>query len=184
VSKLAVGQLEGLASEGYRISVASGSAFAPVGSILQVVSTTKTDSFSTTSTSFTDATGLSVSVTPKFSSSKILVTINLQISQDNQGYGFAQLVRDSTAIGIGDAAGSRNRTTVGGRSNDAASYQSATFLDSPNTTSATTYKVQVRTQQGGAGATVYLNRGVGDTDSAGSGSYRSISTITVMEVAG
>jgi hypothetical protein len=150
--------------------------------VLQVVSATKSDTFSTTSTTFTDATGLSVSITPSATTSKVLVFINLQISQDNQGYGFAQIVRDSTAIGIGDTASNRSRITVGGKSNSNADYQSAMFLDSPSTTSATTYKVQVRTQQGGAGATVYLNRTVADTDTAGSGSYRSISTITVMEI--
>ena len=73
--------------------------------VLQVNSTTLSSTFTTTSTSFTDITGLSVSITPSATSSKILVYATINGSQD-QGINDAalQLVRGSTAISIGDAA--------------------------------------------------------------------------------
>jgi hypothetical protein len=181
VSKLAVGQLEGLASEGYRISVASGSAFAPAGAILQVVSTNKTDTFTSTSTSYTDVTGLSVTITPKFDTSKILVVVHIGcMSINGTGFNNFQIVRGSTAIAVGDTAGSRTRSSIGTSwGNNFAAAGSAMFFDSPATTSATTYKIQglaTSTQ------TFYVNRTATDTDSA---SWpRTSSTITVLEVAG
>ena len=75
------------------------------GSVVQVLSTTKTDDFSTTSTSYTDITGLSVAITPKFSSSKILVSYI--VNGSNYGSGMTlQLLRDSTIIGSGTGTGS------------------------------------------------------------------------------
>jgi hypothetical protein len=110
--------------------------------ILQVVSTTKTDTFTTTSTSFTDVTGLSVSITPSSASSKILVVCNVKGSVTGSTFKAGlRLLRDSTAIAIGDAAGSRSR---GFGQLSAPSYQmlssSITFLDSPSSTSSITYK--------------------------------------------
>jgi hypothetical protein len=55
------------------VEVFDGSTFGPIGKILQVVSTTKTDVFTTSSGSFTDITGLSVSITPSSTSSKVLI---------------------------------------------------------------------------------------------------------------
>jgi len=149
------------------------------GKVLQVVSTNKTDTFSTSSTSLTDLTGLSVTITPSSASSKILVFTSIQfsISQSN-GQQYFQLLRDSTAIAQGDAAGGRTRTT--GQGAPAIEYimnnYAVQFLDSPATTSATTYKIQTRV----TGSTGYINRTVTDTDN---GVYpRGISTITVMEI--
>jgi hypothetical protein len=152
------------------------------GKILQVVSTTKTDTFSTSSTSYTDVTGLSVSITPSSASSKIMVfaTVN---SGRLGGLPTFQLVRVSTAIGVGDAAGSRTRASMSNHPGaDSTGLQLTTvaveFLDSPSTTSATTYKIQARTES----STLYVNRSGTDTDSA---TYpRVVSSITVMEVAG
>jgi hypothetical protein len=182
VSKLAVGQLEGLASEGYRISVASGSAFAPVGSILQVVSTAKTDTFSTSSTSFTDVTGLSVSITPKFSSSKILVMASVSgCGTTGVTSAFFRLMRDSTAIFVSTDPGSRVASSAAIGSEPLYGSQSIKFLDSTSSTSAITYKIQGQCQ-GGASSTVYVNRGYADTNS--NVFTRTASSITVMEVAG
>jgi len=155
----------------------------PTGSVLQVVSTTKTDTFSTTSTSFTDITGLSVSITPTSASSKILVFYSFQITFVGAVTGsFSRLMRNSTAIGIGDADGSRSRATLAAYAGDSAGINgsgvhSTNFLDSPATTSATTYKVQMFTQSG----TSYINRTVGDADV--SATPRNAATITVMEIA-
>ena len=151
------------------------------GGILQVVQTVKTDTFSTTSDTFTDITGLSVSITPTASSSKILVIANYTGS-NQVGYSWGRLVRGSTAICIADAAGSRVQATTANfyqPNADRSFTGSVCFLDSPATTSATTYKIQIIVQTGGY--TTYINRTSGDTDSAAYGRFTS--TITVMEIA-
>ena len=155
----------------------------PAGSVLQVVQTTKTDTFSTTSTSYTDITGLSVSITPISASSKILVIYNLTAGARSSTYaGGIQLFRDSTAIYRGDAAGSRTRASSFWWS-DANSYTmwplNGTFLDSPATTSATTYKLQIFSAY--ADESVFINRNQSDSDSSVFG--RTASSITVMEIA-
>ena len=151
----------------------------PTGSVLQVVSVIKTDVFSTSSTSYVDVTGLSVSITPTSSSSKILVMVTMNgIASDNSS---SQLLRGSTPIAVGNAAGSRFQGTMAdfytnGSSNSQRSF-GKTFLDSPATTSSTTYKIQVRTPSG----TFYVNSGNGDADSLYN--TRTVSTITLMEIA-
>jgi hypothetical protein len=126
---------------------------------------------------------MSVSITPKFSSSKILIMVNIHGSSISTGSMFVRLMRDSTAICVGDASGSRTRATLGTDTNattDWAISGSTNFLDSPNTTSAVTYKLQWNS--GDSGGAVYLNRGSGDADNLYYGRYAS--TITVLEVAG
>ena len=156
------------------------------GNVLQVVSTTKTDTFSHTGTTWTDVTGLSVSITPTSASSKIYIVVNINIDADRR-YGAFRFMRDSTAIGIGDSSGSRARVTASAmRNQDASNDQyiahnsSASFIDLPSTTSATTYKIQIANTYDVAGVT-YINR-TGD-DGDGAYSARGISTITVMEIA-
>ena len=148
--------------------------------ILQVVSTTKTDTFTTTSATMTDITGLSVSITPSSTTSKILVFFEVY-GQGTTGatQGYLQLVRNSTAIAIGDAAGDRPRVSGVLFATDAflTVCSSLVFLDSPATTAATTYKVQ--TNRGGSG-TVYINRTENDADNTAR--QRTVSSITVMEV--
>jgi hypothetical protein len=151
----------------------------PVGSVLQVGSTTKTDVFSTTSTSFTDITGFSVTLTPTSSSSKFLVQVVANVANSGADAVMIQLVRGSTAICIGDAAGSRIRASASNMfTSSSMSSTAVNFLDSPATASAVTYKVQMRLNSG----TGYLNRSGADTDNAAH--PRTASTITVMEIAG
>ena len=93
-------------------------------------------------------------------------------------------MRDSTAIGIADASGSRVRSTMSAYfgNGDSVSHigaQAMKYLDSPSTTSATTYKVQFRTE---VAAVSYVNRNGYDADA--STVPRAISTITVMEIQG
>ena len=156
-----------------------------VGKILQVLQTTKTDrtSASVTSGVFEDISGLSVTITPTATSSKILVSFHLHVATTVGNYTvFSRIMRGSTAIGIGDQVGS-NRPRVSNITwSNNESYQATTmdnaFLDSPNTTSATTYKIQWTDSYG---QTIYLNRGITDSDNT---SYPcSLSHITVMEVA-
>lgn len=157
----------------------------PTGSVLQVVSTAKTDTFTSAANStWTDITGMSVSITPTSASSKILIIATLQGTLFRPGANAVlfRLLRDSTAIGIGDAASSRGRTTFGAAisSNDSICSTTINYLDSPATTSATTYKLQF--WQDTIANPLYINRTVNDNDSASL--QRCISTITVMEIKG
>ena len=157
----------------------------PTGSVLQVVSTTKTDTFSSATTgSWLDITGLSVSITPTSATSNVMIFGRIT----GQGQASAtrlqmRLARDSTAISVGDAGGSR--TQVSGNElyipdNDAFLGSTIFFLDSPATTSATTYKLQIR--NGNSGGTIYINRSPNDSDVIAT--PRATSSITVMEIAG
>ena len=149
------------------------------GNILQVVSVTKDTSFTTTSGSFVDITGLSVAITPSATSSKILVLMNVASSNTTStGSAFTQLVRGTTAISIG-ASGETGEPCTGYTSQ--AGYDmgqvAVQYLDSPSTTSATTYKLQLR---GNGSQTAAINR---------TGEYQSqqgnvASGITLMEIAG
>lgn len=163
---------------------------AGVGKVLQVVQGVKTDTFVTSATvTDTAVTGLTVSITPTSSSSKILVICNLGIAAENAQGGAAKLTRtiggSTTQLSLAGAAGSRSRGSFAGSAyrGSASSYllmlwhQSLTFLDSPATTSATTYGVQVSSLSTGT----YINRSGTDTDSADM--YRGVSYITVMEIA-
>jgi len=150
------------------------------GKVLQVVSTTKSDSFTSTSTSFADVTGLSVSITPSNASSKVLVLYNVSGSQAVAAQiARSRLMRDSTEINIGDTASTRARGTSDPFSvapQIIGTTIAGSYLDSPATTSATTYKFQVAT----SGGTVYVNRSEDDSDSTIRS--RTVSTITVMEI--
>jgi hypothetical protein len=145
--------------------------------VVQVKSTTLTSTFSTTSTSFTDLTGLSVSITPTSATNKILALVSINCGSDNIAICF-RLMRDSTAIAVGDAAGVRTRSTSANLflNNVDISPINMNFLDSPATTSATTYKVQLLTNA----STAYINRTTLDNDATTR--PRMVSTITVMEV--
>ena len=153
------------------------------GGIIQVVQTTKTDTFTSTASSFADVTGLSATITPTRSDSKILFQYTVPFSH-RQSYVHFRLVRGSTAIFIADAASNRSRTTYGTWSNnDDGDYItklfSGLFLDSPATTSAVTYKIQAFVTNS---STVYINRSKGDDDQT----YepRQASNIILMEVSG
>jgi hypothetical protein len=154
------------------------------GSVLQVVSTVKSDTFSTTSTSYTDVTGMSVTITPSSTNSKILVLGDYAIACFQPGgttYFYVQLVRASTAIYLGDTAGSRSRVHFGGNNKNGVDRTSLVFLDSPATTSATTYKLQVKKKDWTG--TIFLNRSE-TADADADTSMRVASSITVMEIAG
>jgi hypothetical protein len=151
---------------------------APAG-ILQVVSVTKVDTFTTSSTSFTDVTGLTASITPTSTSSKILVLSKVAINTRSLAIGDIQLLRGATVIGGGTAAGSR----VSGMSAFYAEAAGTTdlstnFLDSPASVSSQTYQIQARTNTGVLG----INTSADDANVALIA--RTSSTITLMEIAG
>lgn len=161
---------------------AVNTALAGAGGVLQVVSVTKTDTFSSAATAYTDITGLSLSITPVSTSSRILIVANLSTVEPATNNLFLRFVRDSTPIAVGDAAGSRVQATSGFRyptsDNGGIGAVGMLFVDSPSTTSATTYKIQMGLQ----GGTGYVNRTADDLNNSGRGRY--VSTLTAMEIAG
>jgi len=163
------------------------------GKILQVVSTTKTDTFSASIAqgALSAVTGLSATITPSSASSKILVLGQVNAATAVGSFYLegvtAVLTRGGTAICIGDAAGSRGRGTSSGGSvvaanglDEIAQSISILFLDSPATTSATTYAVEVGHSRAGTTTVVVNSPGLTSLDR--SDIWRTTSTITVLEV--
>jgi len=176
MSELTVGTLSGLSANNFVIDVASGSKIVQPGAVLQVVSTTKTDSFTTSSTSPVDVTNLEVTITPSSNTSKILVSYSVLVGNTTNGNGaYVQLKRDSTDIAKGTDGSVRNRTAIFYQSsNFEVGVLAGDFLDTPNTTSPVVYKIAIEANT----STAVVNRR-GDTTGDGA-----VSTITVMEVAG
>ena len=163
-------------------SISSLPAAISTGKVLQIQTTTKENAFSTTSTSFVDITGLSVSITPTSSSNKIFVMSHIHVSHGASRGMYVQLVRGSTELHRGEASSNRIRATVGTCSDEGASTANAytggfQYLDSPATTSATTYKLQARIGSTNEG---HINKKTDDQDN--DSGYRFASGITVMEI--
>jgi hypothetical protein len=173
MSELTVGQLRGLPVNNNVITVPTGHTLYAPGHVIQVASTTLLTSSSTTSSSFVDISGFSISITPKSTSSRILVLVTLA-AHSLAGANKFQLVRNSTDLMVG-ASGATVGTWTGvlaqnGDSNP--DFLSFNFFDSPASTSSNTYKVQFATSSG----TLWVNRTSG-------GSYSATSSITLMEIA-
>ena len=137
----------------------------PAGTVLQVVQGTSTTENSTTGNSFV-ASSLSAAITPKFSTSKILVRVASVCTNTGSGQGNYTIYRGATNLG------------GGGQSTFSQYYSSANYsfvpiimeyLDSPATTSSTTYQVYFKTNSGGT-TTIF-------------GSANPLQTITLMEIA-
>ena len=189
MSELSVGSLSGLAANSYVVDIASGSSLdlsnatdlpasaLPAGSILQVVSTAKTDTYteSVAGSAFSsEITGLSATITPSTTSSKILVMVALGGVYTVTG--IKLLVNGSDSDYIGDTSGSR------GRASSAATFGTSTtivYLHSPASTSAQTYTVKVQNQESST-QTLYVNSSSIDQLRAPT----TASSITLMEVAG
>jgi len=169
------------------ITTRMADASAPAGSILQVVSTTKTDTWTkTTGNAFTDITGMTVDITTT-GSNKVFVLCNLAIGSNANRFTYINLVRGSTDIFKGDASGSyRVRASVMEfqESNQGTiSFVPINYLDSPSAGSHT-YKLQASIQSSGStDGFIGLNRSARDTDNSGGYDGRFASTITVLEVA-
>jgi len=164
-------------------AIADGLDTANLGLGSNVVQTVKTDTFSTTSTSYTPLTGLSVSITPTSASSKVMVFVNVGLSvRSTAGNVKMVLKRDSTQIAVPDSPGSRQAAFTAPQfdysgGGDSILQFAFHYLDSPSTTSSTTYSVDIQT----SASTIYVNRGLTDTDNASFA--RTVSTITAIEVA-
>lgn len=167
------------------------SAKMPAGSVIQTIQAVQNlwADVVSSGTNLVDITGLSVSIIPTSISSKILITysINIGYYHNWNGVGFL-LCKGSTPItnAVGSASGLGNRhpvtTSVGGQNNYHMAIETFSFLDSPSTTSTTTYSVKMRDFNGDGGK-VYLNGSLNDGTGA-SNVPRGSSTITVQEIAG
>jgi len=153
------------------------------GKVLQVLQSVVTDTISQSGGGtgvFTDISGFSISITPSSTTSKILIMVEANASCSSTGEHFGiNLLRGSTVLGGHTSLSNRSPALMSHMTTGATNKVMAlggTFLDSPSTTSATTYKVQsYSTSQ-----TFYLNR----TSSYSDNNHRlhGISTITVMEI--
>jgi len=156
------------------------------GGIIQVVSTTVTAAtFTHNSETPALITGMVATITPTRSDSKVLVSINVNTSVTAANYTTMFLLyRDGSVISgargdAGDGVQTRCFKSVRHYNSNATQETSGMYLDSPSTTSATTYQVYVA-QEGGS--TMYLNKFGSD----GNYAYhpRATSGITLMEVSG
>tara|TARA_B100001115_G_scaffold4844_1_gene3677 strand:- start:26 stop:703 length:678 start_codon:yes stop_codon:yes gene_type:complete len=155
------------------------------GKILQVVQTVKKNRTTLSSQTLVDISGMSVSITPSSASNKVLVNYSLMVFSNAQ-YWTMRLVRGSdSTIFIGDQNASATSQTRGSFGSYQSSYVSAetvvqSFLDSPNTTSETTYKLQA-----GHPYSSSYTLGINASAAVENGNYMTagVSTITVMEVA-
>ena len=147
------------------------------GSVLQVVSTTKTNTASTSSGTLSDIAGLSLSITPSSTSSKILIMANLAARNATSAIDRFQLVRNSTSLAVSTGGSTTNGSFVGVTSQGGGENVNASifldFLDSPASSSSLTYKVQFST----SGGTLFVGRTT-------AGNYGQTASITLMEVAG
>ena len=148
------------------------------GLFAQAIQTIKTDTFSTTSTSFTPVTGLTASITPAAATSKVLIIAQVALGSNANGTSLRLSGGNATNY-VGAAAGSRIQAILGGSSMNISEFQDAmslVYLDAPATTSSTTYEVQLRVNSG----TAYVNQSPTDIDNANFA--RGASSITVLEV--
>jgi hypothetical protein len=150
-----------------------------LGKIRQVVSSTLSTAFQTSDyllNGFGDVTGLTLNITPAFTDSKILVTVNgfMAISDSTQ-HVFLNLVRNNNAISQSTGAITQESTHFFKTTDSGNTIPfSISFLDSPESTSTVTYKLQAAIEQ--AGRVLFFNRALASDD------YRGTTTMTAMEV--
>ncbi len=138
------------------------------GKVLQVVSATNTTQITVSTSSYTWTTNISLAITPSATSSKILILGAQNLAMENNDkYMNGTFFRDSTNLGHYQFGISGGTLGVGSITFISANW-GASYLDSPSTTSATTYHMKGAAQT----ATGYINV---------NGSYGSL---TLMEIAG
>jgi hypothetical protein len=153
----------------------------PAGSILQVVQGVKTDTYTTTSTSYVAITSLAASITPTSSSSKILITASINIGVASDTYhAYFQLWKNGS--NLSGTTGTSGQPWPCFMHQNGTNYRnmyalSMSYLDSPATTSSTTYAIYGANQTSSSGFTInYCN--LSDSWTPGG-----ISTITLFEIA-
>lgn len=166
---------------GTQRAVIDNNGLSSAGHVLQVVQALKRDTSSSSSTSYVDLPGLSQAITPASTSNKVLVQYAIMSSHNGSGSipsFLTQIVRDSSAISGAlptDTSVSQYGTTVNYSGSGRMQWVTMTYLDSPSTTSSTTYKIQYRVDGGDA---IEINNW------AGTDNYTCLSHLTLMEVAG
>lgn len=154
------------------------------GHVVQVVHVVKSSTYSVSAAADTwyDVTDASASITPRNTASKILVMVNGLFDAPGTLAAMGRILRGSTPIGLGDAAGSRVPTgfSMNHYNKPGFSMSGEHCLDSPATDSLVTYKVQVRCG-GASGGTIYV--GHGSTDADTNQHPRVPLTITLWEIA-
>ncbi|HFL3398955.1 TPA: hypothetical protein ACG3NN_002859 [Legionella pneumophila] len=163
--------------------------FRAAGAILQTVSTNMTGTFSASlaaGSGFLNVTGLSVSITPSATANKVFIRVDMLLTSDTADVVVVvRLKRNGTPIDIGNAAGSRTQITTGStntKGDDGLQAVSFSFLDSPATTSAITYQVDIGQRTTGSAVGIGVNRSAVDANSI---TYtRGASTITAQEIKG
>ena len=158
---------------------------ATAGKILQIVQTVKKDKSTIQSTTLTDIPSMSVTITPSSASNKILIRYCLSVFTNGVYWSMRLLRGSDSTIFIGDqnpSATSQSRGTFGSYMPSYVDGRNVTqeFLDSPNTTSATTYKLQAHCPY----SSTYII-GINTSPTQDNYSYMTncVSTITAMEVA-
>lgn len=155
------------------------------GGIIQVVSKQVTSSAAYGGTSWQDVTGFSASITPRSTSNKILIQCNFWSGAPSALGAAFKLVRGSTDIALGDSGSGKIQTTTGtnyGGSNDGNNNEQVAimWLDSPATTSSTTYKLQIICQT----ATAHRVNSLGSGATGTTYSFWSPMQMILMEVSG
>ena len=157
-----------------------------VGKILQVVSTTKTDTFSeSVATGDVSADAITVNITPSNASNKILLTgfMSIGLSNDNEVHWTFFKAGSILSGATGDANGSNRRRRTSGADVRSTAQHNTTggqYLDTAGGTSQITYSVRLGTGNNGT-VTVYLNKPHASGDYTYD--YNTISTLTAMEIA-
>ena len=180
------GTISGISTGGISNTKAVADAAMPAGSILQVVHVTKTDHFSSTSTTYTDITGMAASITPTSASSDIIIRFDVQLGGTSNLYARAKCQRliaggSYADLQIGDTVGQHERANMNMDSDVSYGYvkgynNSFSLKDSThNTTSQITYKLVGKV----SGGTFYINRYHHDSSNSTTGT----SSIMLMEVA-
>ncbi len=161
------------------------------GAILQVIQTVKQDAWSYTGSAWTTVSGLTASITPSSTSSKILVKISLQAGQNTNAYTAAKLQRNGSDIAgaistIGgnpvNASWSPTITMAGSSGAEYDTFSTSfEYLDSPSSTSSTIYSVVISPMRSDNAKTITVNYGYNTSDN---NRRNGVSTITLMEIAG
>lgn len=148
MSELALGQIKGLSVNSNKVTVPTGHTLYAPGHVVQVVSNSYSTNFSTTSSSFAD-TPLSVSITPKFSTSKVLVTVSSIVYIDTVNNEIkGTIYRGNVSTGVNLGGGSSGLSAAKGAVSYATAPMTVHVLDSPGTTSATTYTFAISSANG------------------------------------
>ena len=194
MSRLTVKELEAPTGQnielvaGETLDLSAGTVTLPTGTggkVLQVVHVNKVDAYAASAVSWQDITGMSASITPSSTSSKILLTCVVQVGGTNTwGGSHFRMKRDSTVLTVGTQSGHQVNAHIGGLTGYSGhNLDSKTIIeyDSPNTTSSVTYQLQGYPEQDGGSGAVYVN-----TMNQPSTNYTSngVSSIVLMEIAG